>query len=134
MLAASYPFLDVLWTMVIFFLWVAWFWLLFGVWGDLFRREDISGWGKTAWLIFTLVVPFLGVFVYLVSQGKGMTSRNLEAQQAQKQQFDSYVREAAAGGGSGPTAEIERAKTLLDQGTITSAEFDAIKQKALATA
>jgi Phospholipase_D-nuclease N-terminal len=132
MLAASYPFLDVLWTMVIFFLWVAWFWLLFSVWGDLFRREDLSGWGKAGWLVFTLVVPFLGVFVYLISQGKGMTSRSLEAQQAQKSQFDNYVREAAGTNGGGAAAEIERAKTLLDQGTITNNEFEAIKQKALA--
>jgi hypothetical protein len=130
LLAASYPFLDVIWTMVIFFLWVAWFWMLFSVWGDVFRREDISGWAKAAWLIFTLVVPFLGVFVYLIAQGKGMTSRNLEAQQAQKAQFDGYVREAAGSGGAAD--QIAKAKTLLDQGTITNAEFDSIKQKALA--
>ena len=134
MLAASYPFLDVLWTMLIFFLWVAWFWMLFGVWGDVFRREDLSGWGKAAWLTFTLVLPFLGVFVYLIAQGQGMTSRSLAAQQAQKAQFDEYVRETAAGNGSSPAAEIEKAKVLLDQGTITTAEFDAMKQKALAAA
>jgi hypothetical protein len=134
MVAASYPFLDVVWTMVIFFLWIAWFWMLFSVWGDVFRRDDLSGWGKAGWLIFTLVLPFLGVFVYLIAQGKGMTSRSIAAQQAQKAQFDDYVRETAAGSGSGPTAEIERAKILLDQGTITSNEFDAIKQKALAAA
>jgi hypothetical protein len=134
MVAASYPFLDVLWTMVIFFLWVAWFWMLFGVWGDVFRRDDLSGWGKAGWLTFTLVLPFLGVFVYLIAQGKGMTSRSIEAQQAQKAQFDNYVRETAAANGSGPAAEIEKAKILLDQGTITSNEFDAIKQKALAAA
>jgi hypothetical protein len=132
MLAASYPFLDVLWTMVIFFLWVAWFWMLFSVWGDVFRRDDISGWAKAAWLIFTLVVPFLGVFVYIIAQGKGMTSRNLEAQRAQKAQFDGYVREAAGTNGSGAADEIAKAKTLLDQGAITNAEFDSIKQKALA--
>jgi hypothetical protein len=118
--------------MLIFFLWVAWFWMLFSVWGDLFRRQDISGWAKTGWLVFTLVVPFLGVFVYLIGQGKGMTSRSLEAQQAQKSQFDNYVRETAATNGGGAAAEIEKAKVLLDQGTITSSEFDAIKQKALA--
>ena len=132
MLAASYPFLDVLWTMVIFFLWVAWFWMLFAVWGDVFRREDLSGWGKAAWLILTLVVPFLGVFIYLIAQGKGMTSRNLAAQQAAKSQLDTYVRETAGSNGGGAAEEIGKAKTLLDQGTITSAEFDAIKQKALA--
>jgi hypothetical protein len=133
MLAASYPFLDVMWSMLIFFLWVAWFWMLFTVWGDIFRRHDISGFGKTAWLVFTLIVPFLGVFIYLIAEGKGMTERSLAAQQSQKAQFDDYVREAAGSSG-GAAAEIEKAKGLLDQGAITSAEFDAIKQKALATA
>jgi putative oligomerization/nucleic acid binding protein/phospholipase D-like protein len=131
MLAASYPFLDVVWTMLIFFLWVAWFWLLFSVWGDLFRRHDVSGWVKTAWLLFTLLVPFLGVFVYLIAEGSGMTERRLNEVQAQKSQFDDYVRETAGGGAA---AEIEKAKGLLDQGAITQAEFDAIKQKALAAA
>ena len=116
----------------IFFLWVAWFWLLFSCWGDLFRRDDISGGKKVLWLVFTLVVPFLGVFVYLMVEGKGMTERNLAMQQAQKSQFDDYVRETAGTGGA--AAEIERAKGLLDQGAITNSEFDAIKQKALATA
>ena len=132
MLAASYPFLDVLWTMVIFFLWVAWFWMLFAVWGDVFRREDLSGWGKAGWLILTLVVPFLGVFIYLISQGKGMTSRNLEAQQAQKAEFAGYVREAAGTNSTGAADEIAKAKALLDQGTITNDEYNALKQKALA--
>jgi hypothetical protein len=129
---ASYPFLDVLWTMVIFFLWVAWFWMLFSVWGDVFRRDDINGWKKAFWLVFTLVLPFLGVFIYLIAQGKGMTSRALEAQQAQKAQFDNYVRETAGSDGGGAASEIAKAKTLLDEGAITSSEYDAIKQKALA--
>jgi len=134
MLASSYPFWDVMWTMLVFFLWVAWFWMLFGVWGDVFRREDLSGWGKAGWLTFTLVFPFLGVFVYLVGQGKGMAARNVSAQQAQKTQFDDYVRETAGTNGGGAADQIEKAKGLLDQGTITSAEFDSIKQKALAAA
>ena len=132
MVAASYPFLDVVWTMVIFFLWIAWFWMLFSVWGDVFRRDDLSGWGKTGWLILTLVIPFLGVFIYLISQGKGMTERSLAAQQAQRSQFDNYVRETAGSNGGGAAEQIEKAKTLLDQGTITNAEFETIKQKALA--
>jgi hypothetical protein len=132
MLAADYPFLDVLWTMIIFFLWVVWFWLLFTVFADIFRRHDISGWKKTIWIIFTILLPFLGVFVYIVSQSKGMTERNLERARAQQAHFDQYVREAAGGGG-GAAAEIDKAKQLLDQGAITQAEFDAIKQKALAS-
>jgi putative oligomerization/nucleic acid binding protein/phospholipase D-like protein len=127
---ADYPFFDVMWTMLVFFLWVAWFWMLFGVWGDIFRRRDLSGLGKTGWFIFTLVLPFLGVFVYLVTQNDGMNQRNLERAQAQRAQMDDYVRSAAGSGGA--AAEIERAKQLLDSGAITQPEFDALKQKALA--
>ena len=132
MLAADYPFLDLMWSMVIFFLWILWFWLLFTVFADIFRRSDLSGWGKAGWLIFTILLPFLGVFVYLITQNQGMTERNLERARAHKAQFDDYVRETAGGGGSGAAAEIERAKSLLDSGAITQSEFDAIKQKALA--
>jgi uncharacterized membrane protein YgcG len=134
MLAASYPFLDAMWTMFIFFLWILWFWLLFTVFADIFRRHDLSGWGKTGWLVFCIILPFLGVFIYLITQSDGMGQRNIERAQSQQQQFDSYVRQAAGtgGGGGGAAGEIERAKALLDNGTITQAEFDAIKQKALA--
>ena len=132
MLAADYPFLDLLWTMIIFFLWILWFWLLFTVFADIFRRHDLSGWGKAAWLIFTILLPFLGVFVYLITQNVGMTERNLERARAHRAQFDDYVRETAGAGGGGAAAEIERAKPLLDSGAITQNEFDAIKQKALA--
>ncbi len=130
MLAADYPFLDVLWTMIIFFLWVLWFWLLFTVFGDVFRRRDLSGLGKTGWIVFTIVLPFLRVFVYLISQGAGMTERNLERARSSQAQFDEYVRETASSGGA--AAEIERAKSLLDSGAISQAEFETIKQKALA--
>jgi Short C-terminal domain/Phospholipase_D-nuclease N-terminal len=129
-LAADYPFLDLMWTMLVFFLWILWFWLLFTVFADIFRRHDLSGWAKAAWLIFAIVLPFLGVFVYLITQNVGMTERNLERARAQRDQFDHYVRETAGGGGT--AAEIEKAKQLLDSGAITQAEFDAIKQKALA--
>jgi hypothetical protein len=129
MLAADYPFLDVMWSMLVFFLWIAWFWLLFMVWTDIFRRHDIGGGGKTLWLIFTIVLPFLGVFIYLISNNDEMTKRNLERAQAQRAQFDDYVRDTAGGGAA---AEIERAKGLLDSGAITQAEFDSIKAKALA--
>ena len=132
MLAADYPFLDLMWTMLIFFIWILWFWLLFTVFADVFRRHDISGWAKAAWLIFTILLPFLGVFVYLITQNTGMTERNLERARAQKAQFDDYVRQTAGESRGGATAEIERAKSLLDSGAITQSEFDAIKQKALA--
>jgi len=132
LIAADYPFLDVLWTMVIFFLWVMWFWLLFTVWADIFRRHDLSGLGKTGWLIFTIILPFLGVFVYLISQSEGMTQRTIERQRGERAQFDDYVRETAGTGGA--ASEIERAKQLLDSGAINQMEFEAIKAKALAQA
>jgi hypothetical protein len=128
--AADYPFLDVFWTMIVFFLWVAWFWLLITVATDIFRRRDIGGGKKALWLIFMLFVPFLGVLVYLIANNDEMTQRNIERAQAQQAQMDDYVRTTAGTGGA--TAEIERAKGLLDSGAISQAEFDAIKQKALA--
>ena len=128
-LASDYPFLDVLWTMLVFFAWVIWFWLLITVFGDLFRRHDISGWGKAGWTLFCVVLPYIGVLVYLGTQGKGMAERNLKNVQAAQAEMDQYVRETAS---SGPTAEIANAKRLLDTGAISQAEFDQIKQKALA--
>jgi hypothetical protein len=127
---SSYPFLDVMWTMLVFFVWIAWFMLLFRVIGDIFRRHDIGGGMKTLWLIFVIVAPFLGVFIYLIAQNDGMTQRTLAQTQAQQAQMDDYVRSVAPSGG--PAAEIEKAKGLLDSGTITQAEYDAIKAKALA--
>ena len=129
MLATDYPFLDLMWTMAVFFIWILWIWLLFTVFADIFRRHDISGLGKTGWIVFAILLPFLGVFVYLITQNVGMTERQLQRTRAQKEQFDDYVRQTA--GGSGAAGEIEKAKALLDSGAITQAEFDAIKQKAL---
>ena len=130
LVAADYPFLDVVWTMLIFFVWIAWFMLLFRIIADVFRRHDIGGGAKVLWLIFVIVLPFLGVFVYLIAESKGMAERDIERAQASQQQFDAYVRETASSGGA--AAEIEKAKQLLDSGAITQAEFDSIKAKALA--
>jgi Short C-terminal domain len=130
LLASSYPFLDVFWTMMVFFLWVLWLWILFTVFADIFRRHDLSGWGKAGWIIFTIVLPYLGVFIYLITQSKGMTQRNLDQAKARRAQFDDYVRSTAESGGA--AAEIDRAKALLDSGAINQAEFEAIKRKALA--
>jgi hypothetical protein len=127
-LAADYPFLDVVWTMFIFFAWVIWFWLLITVFADVFRRHDIGGGMKVLWIIFVIVVPFLGVFIYLLAEHKGMAERSTKQVQAAQQQQEAYIREVAGGS----AAEIERAKGLLDSGAITQAEFDAIKAKALA--
>ena len=130
LLAADYPFLGVLWSMLVFFLWISWFILLFHVIGDVFRRRDASGGKKTVWLLFLLFVPFIGVFSYLIANGDDMARRNAEAAGAAKGEMDEYVRSVAGSGG--PAAEIERAKGLLDSGSISQAEFDAIKGKALA--
>jgi Short C-terminal domain/Phospholipase_D-nuclease N-terminal len=124
---ADFPFLEVLWTMIIFFAWVIWIWIVITVLVDLFRRHDIGGWGKAGWVVFVIVLPFLGVLVYLIAQHEGMRERSTKQAQAQKQEFDQYVREAAGGS----AAEIAKAKELLDSGAITQAEFDAIKAKAL---
>jgi hypothetical protein len=131
LLAADYPFLDVMLSMFVFFLWILWFWLLFTVFADIFRRRDISGLGKTGWILFCIFLPFLGVFIYLISQGQHMAERNMAQVQAQQAATDQYVRETA--GSAGAAGEIERAKNLLDSGAITQDEFNAIKQKALAT-
>ena len=130
LVAADYPFLDVLWTMLIFFAWIIWFWLLITVFADVFRRHDTSGFAKVLWIIFVIVLPFLGVFIYLIVNHDGMTQRSMNEAQTQRAQMDDYVRSVAGSGGA--AAEIERAKGLLDSGAITQAEFDAIKAKALA--
>ena len=128
---ATYTFGDVMWTMFVFFAWILFFWMLFGVFGDLFGRHDISGWAKAGWTVFVIILPFLGIFVYLISQGKGMGERAAERAQAQQTQVDDYVRSVAAS--SSPTEEIAKGQELLASGAITQAEFDQLKAKALAT-
>ena len=129
--AADYPFLDILGSMLFFFGFVIWFWLLITVFGDVFRRDDIGGWTKAAWSVFVIVLPLLGVLVYMIAQGRHMAERNIRQAQATKAEFDAYVRETAGNGG-GAGSEIAHAKQLLDSGAITQAEFEQIKQKALA--
>jgi hypothetical protein len=128
--AADYPFLDIFWTMLIFFMWVIWIWILVTVLMDLFRRHDIGGWGKAAWTLFVVVLPFLGVFMYLVTQGTQMAERRASEVQATQASFDQYVRTVATNGGA--TDQIARAKELLDSGAIDQAEFEQLKRKALA--
>ena len=127
--ASSYPFLNILWTTLIFFAWVIFIWIAITVLIDVFRRHDISGWGKAAWVIFVVILPWIGVLVYLIANHDGMTERRMKEAQVSQAQFDDQVRKAAGTGGA--ATEIERAKQLLDSGTITQAEFDAIKAKAL---
>ena len=132
MVASSYPFLDVMWTMLVFFAWVIWFWLLITVFGDVFRRTDLSGWGKAGWIIFVIVLPYLGVLIYMIAQHDGMEQRNMAQVQQSKAQMDDYVRTVAAS--ADPAEQIAKGKSLLDQGAITQAEYDTLKQKALAQA
>jgi threonine/homoserine/homoserine lactone efflux protein len=129
-IAADYPFLDILWTMIIFFTWVVWIWMMVVILSDVFRRRDISGWVKAIWVIFLIVLPFIGVLCYLIFEHKGMAERQAEAARGQKEQMDEYVRSVASTGG--PAAEIDKAKQLLDSGAINQTEFDALKAKALA--
>lgn len=129
--AADYPFLDVLWTLFVFFAWVIWFWLLITVFADLFRRHDVSGWAKAGWTVFVIVLPYIGVLTYLIAQGTGMAERSQREQKAVQAQADDYIRTVAAQ--DNPAAQIEKAKQLLDSGAISQTEFDTLKQKALAT-
>jgi len=129
---ANYSFGDVLWSFFVFFAWVIWFWLLITVFSDLFRRHDLSGWGKTGWIILVIVLPYIGVFIYILAEHDGMAQRTNAMAQAQQQQLDSYVKQVASTP-SDPAAQIANAKQLLDSGAITQEEFDALKKKALAT-
>jgi hypothetical protein len=128
--AADYPLLDIIWTMLVFFGWVIWFWLLIVVFGDLFSRHDVSGWGKAGWMVLLVLLPYLGVFIYLIAQGAKMAERKEARSQAARAEFDDYVKTVASPGGA--AAEIEKAKQLLDSGAITQSEFGALKAQALA--
>jgi hypothetical protein len=127
-LASDYPFLDVLWSMVIFFAFVIWIWLLITVFADVFRRRDIGGGMKAIWIIFVIVLPYLGVLLYLIAEHNGMAERSMEQMKAVKAQQDDYIKSVA---GSAPADQIAQAKQLLDSGVINQAEFDSLKQKAL---
>ena len=130
MLLANYNFASFLWDMLLVFAFVIWFWLLITVFSDIFRRHDSSGFGKALWIIFVIILPYLGVLIYLIANHEGMADRNMKQMQAQQAQMDQYVKSVAGSGGA--AAEIEKAKGLLDSGAITQAEFDSIKAKALA--
>jgi hypothetical protein len=130
--AADYPFLNILWTMIIFFAWVIWIWMMIVILTDVFRRRDMSGWGKAAWVVFLIVLPFLGALIYLIANHDGMADRNAKQAQTARAEFDDYVKSVSKEGGA--ASEIEKAKGLLDSGTINQAEFEALKAKALGTA
>ena len=129
--AAEYPFLNIFWTMIIFFAWVIWIWMMIIILSDVFRRRDLSGWGKAGWTVFLIVLPFLGALSYLIANSEGMADRRMEDAQRAQSEFGDYVRTVAKDGG-GAASEIEKAKGLLDSGVIDQSEFEAIKAKALA--
>jgi hypothetical protein len=124
-------FWQVIWTMFIFFLWVIWIWLLITVFIDVFRNHESSGWAKAGWCVFVILLPFLGVFVYLLAEGDGMARRSGREVAAAQAQMDTHIK-AVAGSAADPAGQIAKAKELLDSGAISQAEFDQLKAKALA--
>jgi ABC-type multidrug transport system fused ATPase/permease subunit len=124
----NHPFLNVIWTFFIIFVWISWFWLLISISVDIFRRHDIGGFAKAIWFIVIIFVPLIGSLIYLISQGSSMAQRSAEEARMKQEGFNAYVREQA-GGSAG---EIEKAKALLDSGAIDEAEFQQLKAKALA--
>lgn len=132
MLAAEYPFLDLVWTLLVVFAWAIWFWLLISVHRDILRRRDLSGGRKVLWCVFTIALPYVGVFTYLLVHHSGFAERSARDTKALRAQVDEYIRSAA--GRDGAASEIEKAKGLLESGAINQQEFEAIKQKALAAA
>jgi hypothetical protein len=129
-IASDYPFLDVLWSMLIFMGLILWIWLAIAIFADIFRRHDMGGFAKALWIIFIIFIPLVGVLVYLIAYHNQIADRNASAATAQQAAFDQQVREATAT--AGPASEIQTAQKLLDAGTITQSEFDAMKAKALA--
>ena len=127
--AADYPFVDVLWSMLIFMALVLWIWLAIACFGDIFRRPDASGFLKACWVIVIILVPYFGVLAYLIVNHRGLAERNTKDVQQAQQAFDDRVREAAGPGG--PAAEIEQARGLLQSGAINEDEFERLKARAL---
>lgn len=130
MIAYDYPLLGLFWTMLYFFIWVAWLMLLFRIFGDIFRNDDMGGFAKAMWSIFVILVPFLGVLIYMVVNGKEMAGRDVERAQAAQNEFQTYVRTVADTGGAAD--ELTKLAALRDQGVLTEAEFSAQKAKLLA--
>ena len=128
--ADDYPLVDLLWTFVLFFALLVYFWLLITVFGDLFRRHDLSGWAKTGWVVLVIVVPLLGSLGYLIAQGRSMAERDAQRAQQLRAQTDDHIRSVVTPGYRG-VDEIARAKELLDRGDISQQEFEELKRRAL---
>ncbi|MFJ9581283.1 SHOCT domain-containing protein [Streptomyces sp. NPDC101191] len=130
-LAYDYPLLSAFWTMLWFFLWILWFILLFRIIWDIFRDDSLSGWGKAGWLLFVIILPFLGVLIYVIARGKSMGEREIKHARRQQAEFDSYIRETAGGGGGSHADELTRLSELRARGDITEEEFRRAKEKVL---
>jgi ABC-type multidrug transport system fused ATPase/permease subunit len=130
-LAYTYPLLGAFWTMLWFFLFIIWIIILFRVIVDIFRSRDMGGWGKALWLIFVIILPFLGVFIYLIARGKEMGERDMQEAQARDQQFRGYVQEAAAGSGDSAADQLTKLADLRDRGVISDSDFEQQKAKIL---
>jgi Short C-terminal domain/Phospholipase_D-nuclease N-terminal len=130
MLASSYPLLDLFWTMLWFFCFIIWIWLLITIFSDIFRSPDLGGWGKAGWTIFVLVIPLLGVLVYLIARGRTMQERRMKEAVDAQQQMDEYIRQTA-GSSSSPATELSKLAELHSAGTISDAEFESAKAKIL---
>ena len=129
-IAADYPFLEVCASIVVFFAWVAWIWMMVLILSDVFRRRDIGGWAKAAWTVFLIVLPFVGALAYLITQHDKMADRQAQQIEAQQAVLDRHIKQVASA--DGPATEIASAKNLLDSGAIDEAEFQQLKQRALA--
>jgi hypothetical protein len=129
MLAYDYPLLGVFWTMLWFFLFFIWIWILITVFADIFRSHDMGGFAKALWVIFVVVVPFLGVLVYLIARGKSMHERAMQRAARQEEQFRGYVQDAA--GSTGSADQLAKLADLKQRGVLTDAEFEAEKAKIL---
>ncbi|MQS36164.1 SHOCT domain-containing protein [Streptomyces katsurahamanus] len=125
----DYPLLNLFWTMLWFFLWVVWLFLLFKVISDIFRDHSLHGWGKAGWLILVIVLPYIGVLIYIIVRGKSMSGREIAAAQEREAAFKSYIRESAGGGGS--ASELTKLAELKEKGALTDEEFQKAKQRLL---
>ena len=131
MLASTYPILDIFWSMLQIFVFIIWIWLLIVVFGDIFRSHDMGGLAKALWVIFVVILPYLGILIYLIARGGSMHERAVAQAQHQQKAFDSYVRQTAGNAG-GTAEELSKLADLKSNGVITDAEFEAQKAKLLA--
>jgi hypothetical protein len=130
--SSNYPVLDIFWSILEFFLWVIWIWLLIWIFIDIFRSHDLSGWAKALWFLFVLIIPLVGVLVYLIVRGGSMHERSVRQVQQQDEAFKHYVQQAAASSPASTADQLAKLADLRDRGVITSDEFDREKQKLLA--